>query len=78
MKYLICQDFSGKPVPFLFPDKVAHTDMREQLPYAETLAAGYVTLRDGAFLCSGGDAELGLAARPEDAACITAFFTAGS
>lgn len=74
MKYLICQDFSGQPVPFLFPDKVAHADMREQLPYVETLAAGYVELQDGLFVCSGGDAELGLAARSGDAACITAFF----
>ena len=78
MKYLICQDFSGQSVPFLFPDKVAHADMREQLPYTEALAAGYVELRNGVFLCSGGDAELGLAARPEDAACIASFFTPGT
>ena len=74
MKYVICEDFSGQPVPFLFPDKVAHIDMREQLPYVNVISAGYAILADGQFVCSGGDAELNVSARPEDAECITAFF----
>lgn len=74
MKYIICEDFSGQPIPFLFSDKVSHADMREQLPYATALSAGYIILADGQFVCSGGDAELGLSARPEDAECIDAFF----
>lgn len=75
MKYVICEDFSGQPVPFLFPDKVAHVDMREQLPYANVISAGYIILADGQFVCSGGDAELGVSSRPEDAECIAAFFS---
>lgn len=75
MKYILCEDFSGQPIPFLFPDKVAHLDMREQLPYANVLSAGYITLADGGFLCSGGDAELGVTAKAGDAECIAAFFT---
>ena len=75
MKYIICEDFSGQPVPFLFPDKVAHIDMRDQLPYAGVASAGYVILVDGRFVCSGGDAELNVSARPEDAECIASFFT---
>ncbi len=75
MKYIICEDFSGQPIPFLFPDKVAHMDMREQLPYTSVLSVGYVILADGQFVCSGGDAEMGISSRPEDAACITAFFS---
>ena len=75
MKYVICEDFSGQSVPFLFPDRVAHIDMREQLPYIKVLAAGYVILAEGQFVCSGGDAELGVSARPEDAELITAFFS---
>ncbi len=75
MKYLIVRDFSGQPIPFLFPNKVAHADMREQLPYVEVVAAGYVELVAGAFVCSGGDVDLGVAARPEDAACLTDFFS---
>ena len=76
MKYIICEDFSGKPVPFLFPDKVAHMDMREQLPYANVLSAGYVALESGRFVCSGGDKDLGRTSRPEvDATCLTEFFT---
>jgi hypothetical protein len=75
MKYIICEDFSGQPVPFLFPDKVSHADMREQLPYAGILSAGYILLVDGQFVCSGGDAELGAMAQPGDAECIGAFFS---
>lgn len=74
MKYIICEDFSGQPIPFLFPHRVAHADMRDQLPYASVISAGYVILADGQFVCSGGDAELGLSARPEDADCIASFF----
>ena len=57
MKYLIVEDFSGQAVPFIFPRRVDHGDMREQLPYSRVIAAGFV--------------ELGLNARPgEDAAII--------
>lgn len=70
MKYLIAEDFAGQPAPFIFPEKVTHADMREQLPYTRILAAGYIAFADGAFLCSGGDNELNIFARPEDAAII--------
>ncbi|MDR2123710.1 MAG: hypothetical protein LBP38_01855 [Desulfovibrio sp.] len=74
MKYILCEDFSGRPVPFLFPGRVAHQDMREQLPYARVLSAGYIALEEGRFVCSGGDAEIGAHSRAEDAECIAAFF----
>lgn len=74
MKYLICEDFSGQPAPFIFPDKVAHADMRDQLPYGTVLSAGYVRMEKGVFVCSGGDAELGASCREEDASCLLAFF----
>ena len=67
MKYLIVEDFAGQPALFVFPRRVDHADMRDQLPYGRVLAAGYVDLTDGAFHCHGGSAELGAAARPEDA-----------
>ena len=50
--------------------------MREQLPYGRVLAAGYVDLTDGAFHCHGGSAELGAAARPEDADLFARAFAA--
>ncbi len=78
MKYLMCEDFSGQPIPFLFPDKVAHSDMREQLPYTSVISGGYITLAKGRFVCSGGDVELGITALPEDARRITAFFAHGN
>jgi hypothetical protein len=75
MKYLIAEDFTGRPVPFIFPDRVTHADMREQLPYTRILSAGYVTVRNGEFSCSDGDAALNLFARPEDAAVIAESFS---
>ena len=71
MKYLIVEDFSGQAVPFVFPRRVDHVDMREQLPYGLVLSAGFLELGPQGFICSGGHAELGLKARPvEDAAII--------
>lgn len=78
MKYLIVEDFAGQPVPFIFPDRVTHADMREQLPYTRVLSAGYITMRGGSFLCSGGDTELNSFARPEDATIIAASFLPAS
>ena len=62
--------FAGQPVSFVFPSRVDHGDMREQLPYGRVLGAGYVELRDGAFHCHGGYAELDIVARPEDEAIL--------
>ncbi|MDL2271996.1 hypothetical protein LJC23_03075 [Desulfovibrio sp. OttesenSCG-928-I05] len=74
MKYLIVEDFAGQPVPFLFPNRVTHADMREQLPYSKVLSAGYVSLVNGRFICEGGDADVGAAANEADAAVIASFF----
>ena len=70
MKYLVVEDFVGQPIPFLFPDRVDHADMRDQLPYGRVLGAGYVVLKDGEFVCSGGSTELGAMARAEDGSVI--------
>ena len=40
MNYLIVEDFSGQAVPFIFPRRVDHGDMREQLPYGQVLSCG--------------------------------------
>ena len=70
MKYLVVEDFAGQPIPFLFPDRVDHADMRDQLPYGRVLGAGYVVLKDGKFVCSGGSTELEAMARAEDSNII--------
>ena len=71
MHYLICEDFAGQPVPFLFPDRVDHADMRDQLPYGRILGGGDVVLEQGKPVCSGGCSELAVTARPLiDAAII--------
>ena len=74
MKYLIMEDFAGQPVSFVFPRRVDHGDMREQLPYGRVLGAGYVELREGVFHCYGGYAELDIVARPEDEAILMEAF----
>ena len=66
------QDFSGQAVPFIFPRRVDHCDMREQLPYAQVLSAGFVEHDASGFVCHGGNAELNVQARPEEDAAIIA------
>ena len=72
MKSLIVEDFSGPAVPFMFPRRVDHGDMREQLPYGQILSGGVLELGPEGFLCSGGNSELGIKARPEEDAAIIA------
>lgn len=72
MKYLVVEDFAGQPVLFVFPRRVDHADMRDQLPYNKVISAGYVELRDGFFYCYGGNAELETTARPDDDAKLFA------
>ena len=72
MKYLIMEDFSGQPIVFIFPRRVDHLEMREQLPYKKALSAGYVELKEGALRCYGGHAELELHSRQQDADIICA------
>ena len=63
MKYIIVEDFSGQEIPFIFPRRVDHTDMREQLPYTKVISAGFVELGKDGFICSGGNNELEVHAR---------------
>ena len=72
MKYLILEDFSGAPAAFIFPERVDHAEMREQLPYGKLLSGGWLHYEPekGAFHCSGGSQELGIEARPEDLGLI--------
>ena len=72
MKYIIFEDFAGQPEPFLFPRRVDHGDMREQMPYTKVLSAGYIDWTGLGFRCHGCSAELSVTARPEDAGIIVA------
>lgn len=66
------EDFSGQPVPFIFPRRVDHADMLEQLPYGVALSAGYVEHGQDGFICYGANSELKLKARPQEDAAIIA------
>lgn len=76
MRYIIFKDFGGKSIPIIFPERIEFADMREQMPYTVVVSCGEVTLLDGAFQCSGGDAVLGLSARLEDVDIISEAFGA--
>lgn len=72
LNYLVVEDFSGQPVPFIFPIKVAHEDMRLQLPYGKVISGGVVALGPNGFVCSGGSPELGITARKDQDAALLA------
>ena len=47
MKYIMFEDFSGAPIPVIFPNRIDHLEMREQMPYTKVLSAGYISPRAG-------------------------------
>lgn len=73
MKYIIFKDFSGKETPILFPARILHEEMREQMPYSRVVSAGHVALKPG-FVCHGSSKELKAVSRPEDSEIIAAHF----
>lgn len=78
MKYIIFEDFSGQAIPVLFPDRINHDELREQMPYATVLSAGYVNHTGGGFICHGESKALGASAASGDAAVIEQHFQQGS
>ncbi len=70
MKYIMFEDFSGAPVPVIFPNRINFDEMREQMPYTKALSAGYVSLGPNGFNCHGKSKALELAANAEDAKVI--------
>lgn len=70
MKYIMFEDFSGAAVPVIFPNRINHAEMREQMPYTKALSAGYVSLGPEGFHCHGQSKALELAARSGDARII--------
>lgn len=74
MKYLLFEDPAGNKAPILFPDRVSHEEMRDQMPYATVLSGGSV-LHDGQrFICKGQALDLGVSAREGDAEIIARHF----
>jgi hypothetical protein len=74
MKYILFEDFSGKPVPIIFPERIEFAELREQMPYATVVSAGRVAVDGKSFRCSGESSTLGAKSRPEDAQIIAGFF----
>ena len=73
MKYIMFEDFSGAPVPIIFPKRIDFSEMREQIPYTTVLSAGYVNVSSAcAFTCHGESKSLEAHARAEDAIIIAA------
>ncbi len=74
MKYIMFEDFSGDPVPIIFPNRIDFEEMREQVPYAKVLSAGYVQVRGGRFFCHGESRSLQVRAREGDASILAGKF----
>ncbi|MFP4427800.1 MAG: hypothetical protein ACOCVE_01975 [Desulfovermiculus sp.] len=74
MKYIIFEDFGGQETPILFPDRILHEEMRDQIPYARVLSAGRVEFIEGKFVCQGRAKSLNAHARPDDNAIISLHF----
>ncbi len=74
MKYIMFEDFSGRPIPVIFPKRIGHEEMREQLPYATVLSAGFVDRRQTGFVCHGSAPELHAKADKGDAEIIARHF----
>lgn len=74
MKYIMFEDFSGAPLPIIFPKRIDFSEMREQIPYTKVLSAGYVHVSGSGcgFSCHGESKSLETCARPEDAGIIAA------
>ena len=77
MKYIIFEDFSGQAIPVLFPDRIEHGELREQMPYSTVLSAGYVNSTGQGFVCHGESKTLAASAKPEDAVVIQLHFQQG-
>lgn len=74
MKYIMFEDFSGTAVPVIFPNRINHAEMREQMPYTKALSAGYVSHGPDGFHCHGKSKELDLEAAADDAKVIAEKF----
>ncbi|MHC1699404.1 MAG: hypothetical protein AB9900_00290 [Humidesulfovibrio sp.] len=72
MKYIMFEDFSGAPVPIIFPKRIDFAEMREQIPYTKVLSAGHVHVSGAGFACHGESKSLAVQARSEDALIIAA------
>lgn len=74
MKYIMFEDFSGTAVPVIFPNRINHAEMREQMPYTKVLSAGYVTYGESGFRCHGSSKTLNAEVLPDDARIIAEKF----
>lgn len=74
MKYILFEDFSGQAIPIIFPSRIDHAEMREQMPYATVLSAGHVERVAHGFRCHGEAPGLNAAAKKDDARVIEESF----
>lgn len=74
MKYIMFEDFSGAPVPVIFPNRIHFVEMREQMPYTKVLSAGYVSHTGEGFRCHGQSKGLQIQAIAEDGGIIASKF----
>ncbi len=74
MKYIMFEDFSGKPLPIIFPNRIAHDELRGQIPYSTILSAGFIRPSEEGFECFGKAKDLGKEAASGDGKLIMELF----
>lgn len=77
MKYIMFEDFAGKPLPIIFPERIEFDEFREQIPYSAVRSAGFVVQDPQGLRCYGKAKNLGpeeIVAHPDDAAIIAESF----
>lgn len=69
-KYVVLLESSGRELPIVFPDSLAHADlvagMQLNDPTLKVVAAGYMVNTNGDFTACGCSPHLGLACRQQD------------
>ncbi len=74
MKYIMFEDFSGNPLPIIFPNRIAHDELRRQIPYSTILSAGSIKPVANGFECFGRAKNLNKEASPDDGELIMELF----
>ncbi len=78
MKYIMATIGGIENTPFIFPDFVAHNEMKRKLGNPEVTSAGFVNLDivngESIVICSGKSTSLNLDSRESDGKRITKYF----
>ena len=75
-KYIVIDYPEKGEAIIIFPEMLVHRHVARDNAHmgCKTISAGFVTLRDGEFICHGKSESLGIKSRPEDADLVNRMF----